>query len=95
MADARRKASILSRDDASEQLHALFNGVTSGVDGDVILVALSSLDALLELNEMSMDEFNQAMKADKLSELVVFRFRHELRSPSLVVEAFLDNSKAA
>ena len=54
MATARREVSKLSRGDCSEQLHTLVNGVTGGVDRKVSLAALPSLDALLEIDEMSM-----------------------------------------
>ena len=77
---ARRDALKLSRGDGSKQLHTLVNGVTDGADGKVSLEAVPSLDALLELDEMSMDEFHQALKAGDLSEVVVLRPEHELRS---------------
>ena len=47
--------------------------MTGGVDGKVSLAALPSLDYLYELDEMSMNEFHQALKADELSEVVVLR----------------------
>ena len=56
MATARRDASASPCGDGSEQLHTLVNGVAKGVDGKVILAALSSLDSRLELDEMSMDK---------------------------------------
>ena len=61
-----------------------------GVDGKVSLADLPSLDALLERDEMYMDEFHQA-----LSEVVVLRPELELCSSFLLDEAVLDETKAA
>ena len=44
---------------------------------------------------MSMDDFHQAVKADKISEVVVLRPELELCSSSLIDEAALDETKAA
>ena len=55
MTAARREASELSWGDGSEQRHTLVNSVTGVVDSKVSFAALPSLDALLELDEMSMN----------------------------------------
>ena len=76
-------------------MHSLVNGVTGVVDDEAGLAALPSLDAQLELDEMPMDEFHQALKTDELSEVVVLRPKLELCSSSLIDEAFFNETKAA
>ncbi|KAG3123958.1 hypothetical protein PI126_g23462 [Phytophthora idaei] len=82
--------------DCSEELHTLVNGVTGGgVDGDISLDSLPAVNALLELDEMSIAEFGEALKAGDLAEVVVIRPEEELNSSSVVDEAVLEDTKKA
>jgi hypothetical protein len=100
MATARRKASVLVQDvsvvdDDSEQLCTLVIGVTGEAEGNVSLEAIPTVAALLELDEMSIPEFGDALKAGELAEVVMIRPEEELNSSSLVDEAVLEDTKEA
>ena len=88
---ATRDVSESSHGDGSAQLHTLVTGVTGGVDGKVSLAALSLLDALLvlELHEISINEFHQALKTDELSEVIVLRLELKLCHPFFSMRRFL------
>ena len=73
MAAARRKTSVLSPIDSSEHLYILVNGVTGDVDGNISLAAIPSLDARLELDEMSVEESGHSLKSSDLPDMVVIR----------------------
>ena len=84
-----------SQSDSDEQVHTLVNGITGNVQGTIRLTAIPPLPGLLELDEMSLDECGQALKAGDLSELVVLRPIVELNSSSLLDEAVLEETKTA
>ncbi|KAG1682714.1 hypothetical protein DVH05_016195 [Phytophthora capsici] len=91
-------SSVLSGEaprDCSKQLYTLVNGVTGDVDGDISLERLPSVDALLELDEMSVADFGEALKAGELTEVVMIRPEEELNSSSVVDEAVLEDTKRA
>jgi len=100
MATARRKASALVQDvsvvdDNNEQLYTLVNGVTGEAEGNVSREAIPTVAALLELDEMSIPEFGDALKAGELAEVVMIRPEEELNSSSLMDEAVLEDTKEA
>ncbi|GMF48379.1 unnamed protein product [Phytophthora fragariaefolia] len=65
------------------------------VDGDVNLGAVPTLAALLELDEISFDEFGEALQAGELAEVIIIRPEEELNSSSLLDEAVLEDAKKA
>ncbi|KAG3196424.1 hypothetical protein PC128_g7683 [Phytophthora cactorum] len=76
-------------------LYTLVNGVTGEVDGDISLDSLPAVNALLELDEMSIAEFGEALKAGDFAEVIVIRPEEELNSISVVGEAVLEDTKKA
>ena len=68
---SRQKESEVSKpsqSDFDKQVHTLVNGITGIVEGTIRLAAIPPLPALLELDEMSLDECGRALKAGDLSE---------------------------
>ena len=52
----------MSQSDDDCQLYTLVNGVTGVCDGTISLETISSLSSLLELEELSVNEFNHSLK---------------------------------
>ena len=92
---ASQNVSIPPQGDTSKQLHTLINGETGHIVGKIRLAPLPSLQALLELDEMSFNEFDRTLKTGNLSELVVIKPMLELNSSSLLDDAVLDDTKTA
>ncbi|RAW20449.1 hypothetical protein PC110_g23109 [Phytophthora cactorum] len=81
--------------DCSVQSHTLVNRVTGEVDGDISLDSLPAVNALLELDEMCIAKFGEALKASDLAEVAVIRPEEELNSLSIVDEEVLEDTKKA
>jgi len=62
--------------------------------GHVSLAAVPSLSALLELDELSFNEFGQSLQAGDLFDMVFIRPQYELNSSSLFDEAVVEDTKA-
>ena len=86
---------MLRSDNSNNTLYTPVNGMTGHVDGRISIETLLSLDTLFELDEMSVGEFNQSLKAGELSDLVVIRPTVELNSSSVLDESVLEDTKAA
>jgi hypothetical protein len=82
-------------DDDSEQLYTLVNGVTGEAEGNVSLEAIPTVAALLELDELFIPEFGDALKAGELADVVMIRPDEELNSSSLLDEAVFEDTKEA
>lgn len=64
------------------------------VDEDISLLPIPSLDALLVLDVMSVDDFGQSLMAGDFSDMVVIGPDGELNSSSHLDEAVLEDTKA-
>ena len=58
MATVNHKVRAMSRSDNDVHPYVLVNGMTDISDGEINLEAILSLGALLELDELSVDEFS-------------------------------------
>ncbi|CEG43329.1 reverse transcriptase [Plasmopara halstedii] len=67
--------------------------MTGEEDGDVCLEAMPADDALLELDEMSLEELGSALKAGDLAKAVIARPDDEINSSSLLDEAVWEETK--
>ncbi|CEG41756.1 reverse transcriptase [Plasmopara halstedii] len=67
--------------------------MTGEEDGDVRLKAVPAVDALLELDELSLEEFGSALKAGDLAEVTIVRPDEKRNSSSLLDEAVLEDTK--
>ena len=76
-------------------MYTLVNGINGAFDRTASLEAKSSLGALLDLEELSVDDFSHSLKNGDLLEVVVIRSDiKELDSTSLLDEAVLEDTKA-
>ena len=86
----------MSQSDDDCQLYTLVNGVTCACNVRISLTAIPSVSSLLELEELSVDEFDHSIKNGDLSEVVVIqRDIIELSTSSLLDEVVLNVTKTA
>ena len=94
--DTNHTSCAVSQSDDDCQLYTLVNGVTGACDGKISLEAIPPLSSLLELETLSVDEFDHSMKNGELSEVVVIRPDIiELNYSSILDEAVPEDTKAA
>ena len=93
MTAARRKASVLSHSDRSEQLYNLFNGATGEVDGEVGISALSSSNGHF-IDSKCLNVFKD-LQAGEIFDLVLYQLDLELNSSSHLDETFLGDTKVS
>ncbi|CEG41492.1 reverse transcriptase [Plasmopara halstedii] len=67
--------------------------MTGEEDGGITFEAIPAVDTLLELEEMSFEEFDGALKTGSLAEMVIIRSEEEIDSLSLLDEAVLEYTK--
>ncbi|CEG36939.1 reverse transcriptase [Plasmopara halstedii] len=67
--------------------------MTGEGDGDVRLKAMPAVDALLELDEMTLEEFGSTVKAGDMAEVVIVRPDEEINLSSLLDEAVSEDTK--
>ncbi|KAI9984950.1 hypothetical protein PInf_004253 [Phytophthora infestans] len=86
--------------DCGEQLYTFVNGVTGEVEGDISFytmpaVHVITMDALLELDEMSVAEFGEALRAGDLAAVFLVRPEEAFSSSSVVSDTVLGDNKKA
>ncbi|CEG47449.1 reverse transcriptase [Plasmopara halstedii] len=67
--------------------------MTGEEDGDSRLETMPVVDALLELDEMPLEEFGSALKAGDLAEVLTVRPDEEINSSSFLDKAVLEDTK--
>ncbi|CEG40885.1 uncharacterized protein PHALS_11063 [Plasmopara halstedii] len=69
------------------QLYTFVNGMTGKEDGDVTLEAILAVDAFLDMDEMSFEEFGVALKENNFASMAIMKPIKEINSSSLLDDA--------